>query len=570
MISMFKKTEKYSLFQIAKTLEDVLGEKLGVERITVPPAHITGDVALSFESSKQACAAARAIAKQPSQFIAEAKTEGPFVNLIFNKDVVYQEVLANVQELGEQYGESDINAGKKAFIEYSSPNIAKPIGIGHLRSTIIGEALVRIYQNTGYEVFRENHLGDWGTQFGKLIYAYEQWGDKKKIKENPIKELKELYVRFQKESEKDERLNEEARSIFKRLEEGDPKLLKLWNEFRDLSVKEFQKVYKRLNVVFDHIGGESQFVKGAGDVVKTCLKKNICKQAEGDGAVVAELSNIPSFLLRKQDGSTLYLTRDLVALKHRIEKFKPDTLVYVVGNEQTLHFIQLFELARRLNYISSTDVKHISFGMVLLEGKRMSTRKGTLVELEDVMDQAVEKANAVIAEKSPNLSFDERKDATRAIGIGAVFYNDLRQSRTRNISFNWERMLNLESGSAVYLQYTYARIESLAAKARKLFGNEQKRQGIMKWENETEFKLAKQIMFFPSVMLAAQKRDAPNFICSYLEALAQTFNSFYNSTSVIKTENVELRDARVCLACAVGLVIKKGLDSLNIKVPEKM
>lgn len=468
-----------------------------------------------------------------------------------------------------------MNVGKIVFADYSSPNIAKPIGVGHLRSTIIGQALTNLYDKTGYVVIRDNHLGDWGTQFGKLLYAYQEWGDEEKITQSPIEELKNLYVRFHGLSKEDPAVEDAARRLFADLERGDSEAMALWKRFRDLSIVDFDRVYRRLGICFDLCIGESYFVREAEEVVDDCLEKGACRVDDETGAVVVDtLENIPSFLLRKADGSTLYISRDLAALKFRVETFKPDVILYVVGNEQSLNFQQLFSFARKIGYLDHhTEVKHIDFGMVIRDGKKMSTRRGTVIELSELMVQSVEKSREILLSKDTDLTSMELDETSEIIGIGAVIYNDLHQSRAKNISFDWKRMLDIEGGSAVYLQYTYVRVLSILRKLEIVSsaGNAEPFTGSLAiHESESEFSLAKKMLLFPKIVLKAQSTDSPHDICAYLEELALLFNSFYNEISIVKTENIRLRQSRILLIESVAQVIKNGLAILNIRVPEKM
>ncbi len=580
--------ENYPVANLKKEIGEIVEGILGVQgkdlTLSVPPTHVISDFTLEvFNLAKKSGEKPNELAKKivdninerKTDLIKEASVAGAFVNIEVNKEKLYQETLSRILELGERYGESDINAGKTAIIDYSSPNIAKPIGIGHLRSTIIGQALANIYHETGYSVVRDNHLGDWGTQFGSLIYAYKEWGDEKKIKENPMRELKELYVKFSQLAKEHPEIKDNARELFSRLEKKDPELIALWKRFRDLSLEDFKHVYEELGIKFDTNIGESYFTEKADKLVDECLLNGFCKKDEDSEAVIVEkIGEIPSFLLRKQDGSSLYLARDLATIQFRAKIFNPETVLYVVGNEQDLNFKQLLELGKRAGYIpENMKAKHISFGMVLRDGKKMSTREGTLIELNDLISQSVDKSKEILRLKNPNIGVEELKKVSKIVGIGAIIYDDLRQSRTKNISFDWNRMLDLEGGSAVYLQYTYVRINSILKKIAENYGelNSAKlKKNDISFENKSEFDLAKKLMMFPEIVAKAQKTDSPHQICGYLEELSQLFNSFYNAVSIMKTADQKLRNSRVALIEGVALVVKKGLALLNVEVPEKM
>lgn len=547
--------------------------------LEIPPEHIDADLALSiFPLAKLLKKSPLEIGQKISEkinkdkgqlkFIAKAEEKSGFVNIYLKQGYFYQIALEEIENAQGKYGETDANTKKIAIIDYSSPNVAKPFHVGHLRSTIIGQALANIYRATGYGIIADNHLGDWGTQFGKLIYAYQNWGNDEKIAKNPIRELKDLYVRFNKEAANNPELEEKAREIFQRLEQKDQNLLTLWKRFRDLSIEAIKETYKKLGINFDLWLGESYFTDEDNSIVGNCLKKHLCyKDYQSEAIIVDELDNLPSFLLCKQDGASLYITRDLGTLKLRLKQFKPQSILYVVGSEQNLHFQQLFALAKKLGWLKKTETKHINFGTILQDGKKMSTREGHAVELDDLIDQSIAKAEKIIAEKNPNLAKKEKAKTAQILGIGAIIYNDLRQARIKNISFDWNRMLNLENGTAAYLQYTYVRIRSILAKNPE--ANNAPAQNAI-FEHNVEFSLAKKLAFFPYIIIRAQKEDAPHFICTYLEELAQLFNNFYDAVSVVQTENQELKQARIKLIKSVSQTIKNGLNLLNIQVPDKM
>jgi len=557
----------YALVKIKESLGKILEIKADKLSLDIPPEHIKAD--LSITSFDLAQDWAEKINETKNEFIESAQALGQYLNINLKKQKNYSLFIKDVSKLKDKFGQSDLNAKKTALIDYSGPNIAKPIGVGHLRSTIIGQALANIYEATGYSVIKDNHLGDWGTQFGKLVYAYRQWGDKKKIAENPIKELNGLYVKFHEEAEKNPEIEDKAREIFRKMEEGDEELISLWMKFRSISIAEFKKIYERLGIKFDTYIGESYFAGETDKLVEECLEKGLAKKDEETGAIAVEnLEGLPSFLLRKKDDSGLYITRDLAALIFRVEVFEPNDILYVVGEEQSLHFKQLFALTRALGHVDGAKAEHIGFGLVLSGREKMSTRKGTLIELDELIKQSVEKSKEILRQKNKDLNDKEIEEISEIIGLGAVVYNDLRQSRQKNISFDWNRMLDFEGGSAVYLQYTVARVNSIL---KKLDADEIKAK-ISKpvFEKESEFALAKKMMFFPQIILEAQKHNSPHLIAVYLEELAQLFNHFYNEVSIIGTENEKLRLSRILLIKSVATVIKNGLKLLGVKTPEKI
>lgn len=560
-------TSGYLIQEIRDELAGIINIPASSIELEIPPEHISGDFAFSVfritegeEPTKIANEIVFKLNQSSGKYFSRAEQAGAFVNIFLNQGLVYPGVLNTIKKLGSAYGTTDVNKEKLAWVEYSQPNIAKPFGVGHLRSTIIGESLSRIYEATGYDVIRHNYLGDWGTQFGKLIYAYKNWYQG----ENPsVKELKDLYVEFHERAEKNPKIEDEAREISKKLEDGDRELTEIWNKFRTLSIDEFRRTYDRLGIRFDTWLGESFFNDKMQEVIEDAKKAELAKRGEEDALVVDLGEGISSFVLQRGDGGGLYITRDLAALKFRSEISKADRLIYVVDQRQSLHFKQLFGLASRLGYLKS-EAKHIPFGLLLSGGEAMSTRKGTLVELEDLIEQSVQKAKEIIRTKSFDLDESEVGGIAETIGVAAVIYNDLRQSRVKNITFDWNRMLDFESGSAAYLQYTYARIQSVLRKL-----------GISKisdscFKEKIEFEVVRKLMLFPAVILNAQKLDSPHIVATYLEELAHLANTFYGAVSIAGTEDVNLKRSRLLLVQSVGQIIKNGLRLLNIQTVEKM
>ncbi|MBI4252759.1 arginine--tRNA ligase [Candidatus Uhrbacteria bacterium] len=572
---------QYPIEKLEVELEAMIKGKLGIEdsdfvELGHAPAHISGDLCFEvFDMAKRhgknpaavALSFSSCINEGKGNMIHEASAFGGFVNLVLHKDTFYHQALACSEALGDRFGENDRHAGAVVVIDYSAPNIAKPIGVGHLRSTIIGAALANLYENSGYSTIRDNHIGDWGTQFGALIYAYKTWGDEAAIEREPIRELKNLYVRFHEEVADHPEIQDKARNYFLQLEEKNAELANIWKRFRDLSLRDFGSTYQRLGVTFDLTIGESYFIDDAHRIVNECLARALCRIDHETGAVVVdEAEGLPSFLLRKKDGASLYMSRDIACLRFRIETFNPAAILYVVGNEQELNFRQLFSFCRRAGFLpAGLAVEHIGFGMVLTDGKKMSTRRGTLIELEDLLGQSIEKSKEIVARKGTDGSSDELDAIAHAIGVGAILYNDLKQSRVKNISFDWKRMLDLEGGSAVYLQYTVVRIHSILRKL-----GEVGTVDTYRFEGQTEFALARKLMMFPSILLKAQEANAPHHLCTYLEELASAFNTFYNEVSIVQTEQHELKTSRAVLSRAVARVIRRGLALLNITVPNRM
>ncbi|MFA5126897.1 MAG: arginine--tRNA ligase [Patescibacteria group bacterium] len=585
----YVKYDSYPLEKLRLEIEGIVSKKLNIKdqfslELVFPPANVAADLCFGvFDLSKMIGENPNDLAKKISQAINAAKNDlildtsviAGFVNLTLDKKKFFQQSLECIESLGAKFGENDVYAGQTVLLDYSAPNIAKPIGVGHLRSTIIGQALSNLYVNSGYVSIKDNHIGDWGTQFGALIYAYKAWGDEAKIEKDPINELKNLYVKFHQVALTKPEIEEEARNYFFRLEKKDPELLATWKHFRDLSLKDFDRIYKMLGVSFDLTIGESYFVDQAEKVVDECLRHKLCYQDKETGAVVVgEADGLPSFLLRKNDGASLYMSRDIATILFRISTFHPDVILYVVGTEQDLNFKQLFSFCQRSGYLpKKVKAEHISFGLVLLDGKKMSTRRGTVIELDGLIKQSVAKSKEILLSKNSKYEPKELDQIAKTIGLGAIIYNDLRQSRTKNISFDWQRMLDLEGGSAVYLQYTYVRINSIIKKLADLGAiakTDKKQIANLAFEKDIEFAIARKIAIFPSLLLRAQQSNAPHYVAVYLEELAQLFNSFYNEVSIVNTEDENLKKSRIILSQSVALVIKKGLSLLNIDVPERM
>jgi len=485
-----------------------------------------------------------------------------FINFYLSQKTLTTE-LKKVLKEKNKYGQSKIGKGKTIIIDYSGVNIAKPFGIGHLRSTIIGQAIYNLHKFLGYKVIGDNHIGDWGTQFGKLIYAIKEWGNEKEIAEEPVKNLVALYVKFHEELEKNPELEEEGRKWFKKLEQGDKEAKRLWKKCIQWSLKEFEKVYKLLGIKIDFTLGESFYEPMLRDIIEEAEKKGIAVKSKG--AVIINYPNdaLPPFMIEKSDGATLYSTRDLATIKYRKKKFKPDKIIYEVGADQTLHFRQLFWAAELLGWGKRENYIHVVHGMMRLSTGRMRTRKGEIILLDDVLKEAVERSKKIVEEKRPGLK--EKEKIAKIIGIGAVKYNDLSRHPSTNIIFDWERILNLQGNSGPYLQYTYARAKSIIRKS------ETSRIKVKgEFKEEKEIQLLKQLQRFPEVIEQAAENYSPNLICNYLFALSQDFNTFYESLPVLNAENNDLRIMRLALVIAAAQVIKNGLNLLGIEVLERM
>ncbi|PJC23034.1 arginine--tRNA ligase [candidate division WWE3 bacterium CG_4_9_14_0_2_um_filter_48_10] len=512
------------------------------------------------------------IAQLPTDLIDRVEVVSPgFINFWLAPETLVKEV-NRINKLKGDYGKTDIGKGKTVLVDYSSPNIAKPFGVGHLRSTIIGQALYNLYSFAGWKAVGENYLGDWGTQFGKLIYAVLKWGDLQKLaRAGRIKELEKLYVKFHQEAEKDPSLEEKAREWFKRLEDGDKEAMGLWKKFREWSIVEFERIYKLLGMKFDKMIGESFFVTQAYQVIKEAKAKGVAIESEGALVIpFPEEAKLPPLILLKSDEATTYESRDLAAIKVRKKKYHPDLFLYETGVEQALRFRQLFLAAQMLGYGTANQFVHIGHGLYRLPEGKISTRLGRTVHLEEVLEEAISKARKIVEEKSPSWRTSSQKEkVSKAVGIGAVKYNDLSRHYSTEVIFDWGKMLSLEGNSAPYLQYTYARAKSVLrkAKVKKITSITQLLNNSI---TDAELPLLRFIYRFPEVVEEAVVTYSPNLLCNFLFDLAQRFNRFYDRVPILKAESSEVRALRLGLTAAVAQVIKTGLTLLGIETLEKL
>ncbi len=460
---------------------------------------------------------------------------------------------------------------KTVLVEYSAPNIAKPMHVGHLRSTIIGDALANIYEALGYKVIRWNYLGDWGTQFGKLIAAYKLWGDKKRVSKNPIPELLKLYVRFHEELKTNPELEEQGRLEFSKLEKGDKENKKLWQWFRKVSIAEFKKIYKRLGVEFKIWRGESDYEKDLEPLVRSLLVLGGDFIQRSEGALIFPLDKfgLPPALLQKADGASLYLTRDIASLKKRLAEYKPEKILYVVGNEQSLHFDQLFTIARLLK-LPKTELVHVKYGLVLGEdGKKLSTREGKTISLNFLLDEAVKRARKVVEAKNAKLSKSAKAQIAEIVGIGAIKYSDLKENRQSDIRFDWEEMLNLQGDTAPYLQYTYARLRSILRKAGRS-NVKCNMSNVSHLDTDLDLGIIKKILDFTDVLELCAQTYITSHLAKYSYELAKLSNQLYETTPIIQDENKERKMARLLLIQKAAETLKHGLLLLGIKTSERI
>jgi len=481
---------------------------------------------------------------------------GGYLNFFLDDKKVIKDVLSKILKEGSKYGSTNIGKRKKVVIDFSSPNIAKPFGIGHLRSTVIGNSLYNILTFLGYKCIGVNHLGDWGTQFGKLIVAYNKWGDPKKIKKQSIVHLFSIYVKFHQQAKINPELDDEAREWFKKLEQGDKKATKLWKWFKDLSLKEFQKYYKELNIKFDSYHGEAFYNKKLNDTIKKFKKHSVID----DGALVIPFKDMPPIILKKRDGASTYHTRDLATLFYRIKTYDPIKILYVVGSPQNLHFKQLFKGFHLVN--KKSELVHVNFGLMKFKDGNMSTRKGNIIFLEDVLDKSTQYALKLIKEKSPRLKNKEK--VAKQIGIGSIVFGDLINDRLRDLVFDWNKILDFNGETGPYVQYGYVRTNSLLKKGR--FSTKIKFDLLNEKE---EIELIKLLNEFPDLVLDSGKQYKPSIVAKYLIDVVRSFNHFYEKHQVL-VDDKYLKNARLGLIKAVNIVLENGMRLLGLKVVKEM
>lgn len=490
-----------------------------------------------------------------------------YINFFVNNKKLVENVLEEVEEKRENYGSSEIGEGKNIVIDYSSPNIAKPFHIGHLRTTILGNSLYKMYKFLNYNCVGINHLGDWGTQFAKLIEGYKRWGTEYDIESNPIEELTKIYIRINDLCKEDESVLEQCRDNFKKLEDGDEYCVKIWQKFRELSLKEFQRIYDLLDIQFDSWNGEA-FYTDKMQEVKDILEKNN-KLVESEGARVVDLSkeDMPPCIIEKSNGSTTYATRDLAAILYRARTYNFDKALYVTSYEQILHFKQVFETAKYLDLDEkyTNGLVHVPYGMVMLKTGKMSTRDGNVVKIEDLLKEAIAKVKVIIENKNPEL--ENKEDVATKVGIGAVIFNDLYNSRIKDEIFDWDIMLNFNGETGPYMQYIYVRTKSVLEKAGYI--PKLKDVDLDKLLDEDSVKVIKLLYQFNDKIMQAIEKYEPYIVARYLIEVAKTYSSFYNNNKII-CDDKEVQDARIYLTYATGIVLKTGAALLGIKMPDKM
>ena len=471
----------------------------------------------------------------------------------------------------EKYDFSFLNVDETVIVDYSSPNIAKRMHIGHLRSTIIGDAIKRILDFIGFKTISDNHIGDWGTQFGKLIVAYNKWLDKEAYEADPIGELERIYVLFSDEAKKDPTLEDVARNELRKLQMGDEQNNKLWKEFIEISLKEYNKVYDRLGVKFDHYFGESFYNDMMPDVLEELKKKNIAKEDQGALVVFFEEDKLPPALVQKKDGSFLYATSDLATIKFRKNELNVDKAVYVTDERQQNHFKQVFEISEMLGAPYNYEKSHVYFGIMRFgDGMIFSSRSGNIIRLVDLLDEAKKQVKSVIDEKNPNIPEDEKEKIAEIVGTGAIKYFDLSQNRTSDILFTWDKVLSFEGNTGPYLQYTYARIQSILRKLKEENISVENNDIILDDMFDIERELAVALLRFPQTVVKSYETYRPNIIADYLFDTAKLFNNFYNSKSILKETDKKVMDARILLAEKTASILKQGLNLLGIETVNRM
>ncbi|OFI06951.1 arginine--tRNA ligase [Clostridium acetireducens DSM 10703] len=557
---------------IAKKIKENvdLDESFIEKLIEIPPKSEMGDFAFPcFQLAKK-------FKKAPNVIAAELKNKidlegfesvenlGPYLNFFVDKGNFNKETIELILKEKDKYGASDYGKGKTIVVEYSSPNIAKPFHVGHLFSTAIGNSLYKILSFEGYNCVRVNHLGDWGTQFGKLIAAYKRWINEEALEEEPIKELLRIYVKFHEEAEKNPELEQEGRKHFKNLEDGCEEEVSLWSKFKDLSLKEFKKVYNALDVEFDSYAGESFYSDKMEGVIESIDKKGLLVESNGAKVVMLDEYNMPPCIIKKSDGATIYATRDLAAAIYRKNTYDFYKSIYVVGTPQALHFKQVFTTLKLMGHDWAEDCKHVGFGLVKFADRKLSTRNGDVIFLEDLLRESIEKTLEIINEKNPDL--ENKEEVAKKIGIGAILFTYLKNNREKDIVFDWKEILNFDGETGPYIQYSYARGKSILRKVNNIPND----ANYSRLNSKEEFELIKLLEGFKNSIFNAINKLEPSILTRHVVEIAKAFNKFYNSCSILNAEDEELKSARIKLVEASCQVIKNGLNLIGIKTVDKM
>ena len=553
--------------ELAKVI-DSLDQDAILNLLEQPKSSDLGDIAFpAFSLAKVERKAPQAIAADIAEKIDQSAFEkvvatGPYVNFFLDKSKISDQVIKSVIEAGADYGQQDEGHGQNITIDLSSPNIAKPFSVGHLRSTVIGDALSNIFRQMGYNTIKINHLGDWGKQFGLLMVAYKKWGSKEAVEANPIDELLKLYVRINAEIENDPELDDEGRLWFKKLEDGDPEATELWQWFRDESLVEFNRIYKLLGVEFDSLNGEAFYNDKMDEGVQILEDKGLLKESKGASIVELDDVNLPPAMIKKSDGATLYITRDIATAIYRARTYNFVKNIYAVGQEQSNHFRQLKAVLKKMGFDWSDDMVHVDFGLVTKNRQKLSTRKGNIILLEPTLQEAISRAKAQIEEKNPEL--ENKEEVAHAVGVGAVKFYDLKTDRRNGYDFDLEAMVSFEGETGPYVQYAYARIQSILRKANFTPSTD----ATYSLSDPESWEIIKLLQDFSRVVKRAAENYDPSLIAKYAINLAQAFNKYYAHTRILD-ESPE-RESRLALSYSTAVVLKEALRLLGVDAPEKM
>ena len=553
--------------ELAKVIEGLDQETI-LNLLEQPKSSDLGDIAFpAFSLAKIERKAPQAIAADIAEKIDASHFEkvvatGPYVNFFLDKSQISDQVIKAVIQAGADYGQQDEGHGGNITIDLSSPNIAKPFSVGHLRSTVIGDALSNIFRKMGYNTIKINHLGDWGKQFGLLMVAYKKWGSKEAVEANPIDELLKLYVRINAEIENDPELDDEGRLWFKKLEDGDPEATELWQWFRDESLVEFNRIYKLLGVEFDSLNGEAFYNDKMDEAVQILEDKGLLKESKGASIVELDDVNLPPAMIKKSDGATLYITRDIATAIYRARTYNFVKNIYAVGQEQSNHFRQLKAVLKKMGFDWSDDMVHVDFGLVTKNRQKLSTRKGNIILLEPTLQEAISRAKAQIEEKNPEL--ENKEEVAHAVGVGAVKFYDLKTDRRNGYDFDLEAMVSFEGETGPYVQYAYARIQSILRKA----NFTPSADATYSLNDPESWEIIKLLQDFARVVKRAAENYDPSLIAKYAINLAQAFNKYYAHTRILD-ESPE-RESRLALSYSTAVVLKEALRLLGVDAPEKM
>ena len=553
---------------LSQNIEVLTSEEIS-QLIEIPPKPEMGDFAFPcFRLAKSYHKAPPMIAQDLKEsigdqaFLSEIKVVGGYLNFYVDKAQYAQQIIDKYNNATD-YGCSDQGKDKTICIDYSSPNVAKNFHVGHLRTTIIGNSLYKIFSKLGYKVVRINHLGDWGTQFGKLIVAYKKWGSREAVEEKGIEELMDIYVKFHEEAEKDDSLNDEARAWFLKMEQGDEEALEIWQWFRDISLKEFMRVYNILGMEFDSFAGESFYRDKTADVIKRLTDDGLLKESQGAMIVPLDEYDMPPCIVAKKDGSSIYATRDLAAILYRKATYNFDRCLYVTGLEQKLHFAQVFKVIELMGNDYAKNLVHIPYGLVSLKSGKISSRKGNVIFTEDLLRESINKTTRIIEEKNPDIP--DKEEVAKQVGIGAIIFNDLYNQRIKDVIFDWNKLLNFDGETGPYVQYTYARASSVLRK----IGEVPDTIDYTLLTDEASIGLLKEIERYPQVIKDAAERYEPSVIARYSIDLAHAFNKFYHECQ-INVEDETTKYTRTNVVKIARYIIKDALSLLGIQCPEQM